>query len=286
MTSTSVLQTTLPIAPSDAAYARRPPGGGRESAAYNPPIRPRRRRSGAMPVISTAGLFVLLCLFWVLLSGYFTPFLLGAGAASALAVVWLNRRMHQRAVAAGGGFRLDGALAAYWLWLLAEILRSAWAVSRIVLDPRLPISPTVVRFRPLQRSELGLVTHANSITLTPGTITVDAEPGEIPRPRRSRAAGAAGGRRQRDGPARHRASRAGADVRRRGAARSSSRSRWRWSARSLGPTVFDRAQAANTVGTRRRAAARRDRLPHRAPRVPRSRDRLRRCSTSSARSPC
>jgi multicomponent Na+:H+ antiporter subunit E len=67
----------------------------------------------------------------------------------------------------------------YWPWLLKEIVKSGWTVSRIVLDPKLPVSPTLVRFRPGQRTPVGLVTHANSITLTPGTITVEATPEEF-----------------------------------------------------------------------------------------------------------
>jgi multicomponent Na+:H+ antiporter subunit E len=47
-------------------------------------------------------------------------------------------------------------------------------VTRIILAPRLPISPTLARFKPSQKSAVGLVTHANSITLTPGTITIEA----------------------------------------------------------------------------------------------------------------
>ncbi|MEO6363542.1 MAG: Na+/H+ antiporter subunit E [Caldimonas sp.] len=121
-----------------------------------------------------ASLSVLLCLFWVLLSGYFTPFLLAAGVGSSLAVVWLSHRMGLLGSGRPGLGRGFG-LTTYWIWLLAEIARSSWAVTRIILDPRLPISPTVVRFRPLQKTELGLVIHANSITLTPGTITIDAE---------------------------------------------------------------------------------------------------------------
>jgi multicomponent Na+:H+ antiporter subunit E len=58
-------------------------------------------------------------------------------------------------------------------------LKSAWDVSRRILDPRLPISPTLVRFRPTQRTDIGLSIHANSITLTPGTITVDIGRGEF-----------------------------------------------------------------------------------------------------------
>ncbi len=62
---------------------------------------------------------------------------------------------------------------------LEEIVKSAWDVSRRILDPRLPISPTLARFAPSQKSELGLVIHANSITLTPGTIAVEVDDGEL-----------------------------------------------------------------------------------------------------------
>lgn len=56
---------------------------------------------------------------------------------------------------------------------------SGLTVTRIVLSPSMPISPSVVRFRPLQHTATGLATHANSITLTPGTLTVTAEDGEF-----------------------------------------------------------------------------------------------------------
>ena len=120
--------------------------------------------------------FFSLFLFWLLLSGYFTPFLVSAGLGSAVAVVLISRRM--RVVDAEGHpiQMLPGALP-YTVWLLAEVVKSAWVVSKIILDPRLPISPTMVRFKPTQRTSVGLVTHANSITLTPGTITIEASRG-------------------------------------------------------------------------------------------------------------
>lgn len=124
------------------------------------------------------GAAMVLFAFWLLLSGYFTPFLMASGLGCAIAVVALARRMRM----------LDDemlpislwrALFLYWPWLVKEIVKSGWTVTRIVLDPRLPISPTMLRFRPSQRTPLGLVTHANSITLTPGTITVEASPDEF-----------------------------------------------------------------------------------------------------------
>jgi len=126
----------------------------------------------------SASLAVMLFAFWLLLSGYFTPFLLSAGVGSALAVVWFARRMVV-VDAEGHPVRLIPRLLGYWAWLLKEILKSGWTVSLIILHPRLPISPTLVRFRPTQRTNVGLVVHANSITLTPGTITVEAAAGEF-----------------------------------------------------------------------------------------------------------
>jgi len=117
--------------------------------------------------------FLALYLFWLVLSGYFTGFLMSVGAASAMAVVWFARRMDV-IDEEGHPVQLGWRIVAYWIWLSREIVKSAWDVSRIIINPRLPISPTMVRFRPTQKTSVGLVVHANSITLTPGTITVDA----------------------------------------------------------------------------------------------------------------
>jgi len=129
-------------------------------------------------VIRLAGLLVALCLFWILLSGFFTPFLLAAGFASALFVAWFARRM-ELVDREGHPFHLTWSALTYWPWLAKEILKSAIDVSRIILDPRLPASPTVVRFRPLQKTVVGLVTHANSITLTPGTLSIEVGPDQF-----------------------------------------------------------------------------------------------------------
>lgn len=121
--------------------------------------------------------FCMLFLFWLLLSGHYTVFLVLAGLGSSAAVVLIARRM-EVVDREGVPVHFWRALS-YWPWLAWEIVKSALTVSKIILDPRLPISPTLVRFRPSQRSAVGLVTHANSITLTPGTITVEASAGEF-----------------------------------------------------------------------------------------------------------
>ena len=122
--------------------------------------------------------FLSLYVFWLLLSGYFTPFLMIAGAGCAAAVVLFTRRM-QVLDPEGQPLQLVLRSVPYWFWLLVEILKSGWDVSRLIVHPRLPISPTVVRFKPSQKTAVGLVTHANSITLTPGTITVLADADEF-----------------------------------------------------------------------------------------------------------
>jgi len=125
-------------------------------------------------MLRMASLLVALFVFWTLMSGMFTPFLLGLGVASVVAVAWLARRM-EVADAEGHPAHLRlVAVLSYWTWLAKEIGLSGMRVARIILDPRLPISPTLVRFQPAQKTAVGLATHANSITLTPGTITVQA----------------------------------------------------------------------------------------------------------------
>ena len=130
-------------------------------------------------MLRSVSLFFYLYLFWLLLSGYFTAFLMSAGVGSVLAVLWFQRRMDGATTPARGRAHLGRRAFSYGPWLLWEIAKSAWTVSRLILHPRLPISPTLVRFKPSQRTEAGLVLHANSITLTPGTITIEAAPGEF-----------------------------------------------------------------------------------------------------------
>lgn len=129
-------------------------------------------------MIRFISLFIALFLFWVVLSGFFTPFLLGAGVLSALAVTYFAVRMdvvdHE-----GHPIHLGIGAITYWPWLVKEMAKSAWGVSKIILDPKLPISPTMVKFAPGQHTVVGLVTHANSITLTPATISVEVAPGEF-----------------------------------------------------------------------------------------------------------
>jgi multicomponent Na+:H+ antiporter subunit E len=113
-----------------------------------------------------------LFLFWLALSGHYTPFLIGAGLIVSLAIAAFGLRMgYADQEGHPVDFLLRGLL--YWPWLLVEIAKSAFGVARIIVDPKLPIGPRLIRTKASQRTTVGIATYANSITLTPGTITVE-----------------------------------------------------------------------------------------------------------------
>ncbi len=123
-------------------------------------------------------LAVSLFAFWLALSGHYTLFLTSLGALAAIVVVWMSLRM---GVVDAEGHPIQHLWPAltYYPWLLVEIVKSAWSVSKIIINPSLPISPTMTVVRASQRSNIGLTTYANSITLTPGTITVSVRGDEF-----------------------------------------------------------------------------------------------------------
>jgi multicomponent Na+:H+ antiporter subunit E len=118
-----------------------------------------------------ASLFGFLFLFWLALSGHYTPRLIAIGAAAAALSTLAAMRL-RILDAEGHPAQLLRRVAAYHPWLAWEMLKSTLGVVRLVLDPRLPISPTMTTVRASQRTAAGLATYANSITLTPGTLTV------------------------------------------------------------------------------------------------------------------
>jgi multicomponent Na+:H+ antiporter subunit E len=111
--------------------------------------------------------------FWLALSGFYDkPFLVGAGLLCAALGVLAAMRMGTIDGEGQPTQLFVGALT-YWPWLAWEICKSAWSVTKIIIDPRLPVSPTMTRVAASQRTTAGIATYANSITLTPGTITTD-----------------------------------------------------------------------------------------------------------------
>ncbi|MGB5213451.1 MAG: Na+/H+ antiporter subunit E [Anderseniella sp.] len=132
-------------------------------------------------MLQKLGLFIALCVGWILWSGYFKPLLLGLGLASALVCTYLALRM-RKADGEGSQFKIlqhVHQLATYWPWLLLEIAKSNIEVSKIILSGKMNIDPVMIRLKAGQSTEMGQVIYGNSITLTPGTITVDIDDGEL-----------------------------------------------------------------------------------------------------------
>ena len=121
-----------------------------------------------MRYISLAG---FLFAFWLALSGHYTPFLVASGGIIAALCVLAAIRMRV-ADAEGHPIELLRGAITYYPWLIVEIAKSGWGVTKIIMHPRLPISPTMTVVRASQKTSVGRATYANSITLTPGTMTV------------------------------------------------------------------------------------------------------------------
>lgn len=125
-------------------------------------------------VLHALSLGAVLAALWLLLSGFFTPMLLTLGAISVVLTVWLAHRMD---VADHEGHPIQlapRALMVYWPWLGWQIIKSNWDVAKLILSPDMPIRPHVFTTQATQTSEVGRTTYANSITLTPGTVTLAA----------------------------------------------------------------------------------------------------------------
>ena len=117
---------------------------------------------------------LLLFGFWLLLSASYDVVHVAVGAVAACVVIWMKP-------AGEGSGRAISWLAAlrYLPWLIGRILKSGFHVSRLILDPALPISPRFIRHKTKLTSDGELVVLGNSITLTPGTIAVEVKPGEL-----------------------------------------------------------------------------------------------------------
>lgn len=130
--------------------------------------RTRRPWAGAVRILLRTA--PVPALFWLVLSGHYSPLLLTLGAVSVLVVCWLT----WRSGIAGHRLTLSFALRLprYFLWLIGQEVISACAVARTVWSPRMDLRP-VVRSTPADGlSERSLVVYANSITLTPGTLSL------------------------------------------------------------------------------------------------------------------
>ena len=121
-------------------------------------------------------LFTTLMAGWLLMSGIYNGLLIGFGIASCLLCTWLSLRI--------GAIDREGLpthlflrLPAYLAWLIGEIISSNIATAKIIL--RGTCDPEIFEVSANQSTAAGLANYANSITLTPGTVTVDIDEAKI-----------------------------------------------------------------------------------------------------------
>jgi len=119
-------------------------------------------------LVSSLSLFIL----WLLLSGHYTPLLLSFGVASSLFVSYITTKMEIVDLASRPlGFFVR--YLAYLPWIIMEIIKSNLYVARILWLPKIQIQPQIIHAPAGQKTDLGMALHANSITLTPGTLSLD-----------------------------------------------------------------------------------------------------------------
>jgi len=115
---------------------------------------------------------------WLLWSGFFKPLLLGLGALSCLLTLYLVRRMgyfdNERFA-----FHYDYRLLGFWVWLGREIIASSLDVARVVLRRHIEVEPTLIDIDASHLAPVDQVLLGNSITLTPGTLTLDVHEGRL-----------------------------------------------------------------------------------------------------------
>lgn len=121
-------------------------------------------------------MYILLFCFWLLLNGKITAEILLIGLAITAAMGFLESRLFGYGISSEVKLlRKAPVFFAYIFVLLWEILKAGWVVSRDILFRRYVVTPTLVTFQTDLKSDFGRFLLANSITLTPGTITVEVE---------------------------------------------------------------------------------------------------------------
>ena len=124
-------------------------------------------------------LALVLSVLWLLLSGHWhDPLLIGLGIASILLTLTVSLRM---GVTDREGHPIHLALRGllYWPWLIKEIVVANIDVAKAILGITDAVRPSVFTVKASQRTDLGRTIYANSITLTPGTVTIGLQDDEL-----------------------------------------------------------------------------------------------------------
>ena len=121
-------------------------------------------------------------LLWIIFNGRITPEIVIAGALISFMLDFFIRKVLRLSLTFNTlimAARILPDILLYIVVLLVEIVRANVAITRLVLAPEISVEPCLVRFRTPLRTEAARVALANSITLTPGTITVSLEDDEF-----------------------------------------------------------------------------------------------------------
>jgi multicomponent Na+:H+ antiporter subunit E len=130
-------------------------------------------------LFQVVSLTVILALLWLLLSGHFAdPLLLGLGGASIVLTLIVSHRM-QVVNREGHPVHLAIRGMLYWPWLIKEIVVANIDVAKAILGVTDSVRPQVFKIKTSQVSDLGKTIYANSITLTPGTVTIALDDDEM-----------------------------------------------------------------------------------------------------------
>ena len=116
---------------------------------------------------------LIMFLFWIFLSGEFSFILLLSGIISSLLVSYIS---HDLLIGNGDmklGFIRTIRFIKFLPWLLWQIVLANIDLAIRTLHPKMPINPMLINFKNNLKTDLGMVILANSITLTPGTVTID-----------------------------------------------------------------------------------------------------------------
>jgi multicomponent Na+:H+ antiporter subunit E len=122
--------------------------------------------------------FSILFALWLVLSGHFDPFHISLGVICSALVAYLSHDLLFSDFRWGRSLGIACRFMSYIPWLFYQIILANIHVAKMALHPRMPIDPAIIQFETRLTSELALCTLANSITLTPGTITVDIRDGK------------------------------------------------------------------------------------------------------------
>jgi len=124
--------------------------------------------------------FIILYLHWIIWSGKLDAFHLSLGFISCSLVTYVSHDLlFRRKSFSPKDITEVIRFFQYIPWLLYQIVLANLHVTSLVLNPRMPIDPKIVRFKTKLTKDIALVTFANSITLTPGTITADIREGDF-----------------------------------------------------------------------------------------------------------